>query len=66
MQSLPLHHSQKEVLKNKEEWRFEYYLLPTHDFMMEILSFGSSVKVLEPLSFQKNVLKKLQTAIARY
>ena len=64
--SLPLHHSQKEVLKNEKEWRFEYYIMPTHDFIMEVLSYGADVKVLEPKSFRNKVLKHLQEAISRY
>lgn len=64
--SLPLHHSQKEILKNDQEWRFEYFLLPTHDFIMEVLSYGADVKVLEPQSFRDSVLKQLQKAIKRY
>ncbi len=66
IQSLPLHHSQKEILKTDEEWRFEYYLLPTHDFIMEVLSYGADVKVLEPKSFRNKVLKQLQAALDRY
>lgn len=64
--SLPLHHSQKEVLKNEEEWRFEYFLQPTHDFMMEVLSYGPDVKVLEPKSFKNAIFRKLQEALQRY
>lgn len=64
--SLPLHHSQKQVLKNEEEWRYEYFLRPTHDFIMEVLSYGAEVKVLETRSFKNAVLKQLQEAVARY
>ena len=64
--SLPLHHSQKEVLRNDEEWRYEYFLRPTHDFIMEVLSYGANVKVLEPKSFRDSVLKHLQEALGRY
>ena len=64
--SLSLHHSQKEILKNDQEWRFEFFLLPTHDFTMEVLSYGADVKVLEPKSFRDSVLKQLQKAIKRY
>lgn len=64
--SLPLHHSQKEVLKNEKEWRYEYFLRPTHDFVMEVLSYGAEVKVLEPKSFKNAILKQLKEAIKRY
>lgn len=66
IQSLPLHQSQKEVLKNEKEWRYEYFLRPTHDFIMEVLRYGADVKVLEPNSFKMTVLQHLQEAIQRY
>src|SRR5690606_38106210 len=59
VESLPLHHSQKEVLKNKKEHRFEYELVPTYDFRMEILSYGSTVKVSEPESLKKDIVAQL-------
>ena len=64
--SLPLHRSQKEVLKNEEEWRYEYFLRPTHDFIMEVLKYGPDVKVLEPKSFRSTVLKQLKEALKQY
>ncbi len=64
--SLPLHPSQKEILKNKNERRFEYHLAPTHDFQMEILSHGDQVKVLEPESLRKSIVEQMQRALAGY
>lgn len=66
VKSLPLHHSQKEILKNKTERRFEYELVPTYDFKMEILSYGDTVKVLEPESLRKDIVAQLKTALAGY
>ena len=66
IRSFPLHHSQKEVLITEEEWRFEYYIFPTHDFVMEVLSHGAEVKVLEPKSFRKRIVQQLKAAIERY
>lgn len=64
--SLPLHHSQQEVLRNKKEHRFEYFLVPTYDFRMELLSYGNTVKVLEPASLKKDVIKQLELALEGY
>lgn len=64
--SLPLHHSQKEILNNKDECRFEYDLIPTHDFKMEILSHGNTVKVIEPKSLQRDIVKQLEKALKVY
>src|SRR5690606_10473903 len=66
VQSLPLHHSQKEILKNSSEHRFEYLLAPTYDFKMEILSHGDRVKVLEPESLIKDIVGMLEKALEAY
>ena len=52
VESLPLHHSQALISKSNEEIQFEYYIRPTYDFRMEILSYGSKVKVVEPKAFR--------------
>lgn len=64
--SLPLHHSQQEILNNETERRFEYHLAPTYDFKMEILSHGDQVKVLEPESLKKHIIEQLQKSLAGY
>ncbi len=66
VKSLPLHHSQREILKNKNERRYEYELVPTYDFKMEILSYADTVKVLEPESLRKDIVNQLQKALAVY
>ena len=66
VKSLPLHQSQKEILNNKTERRFEYELVPTYDFKMEILSYGDTVKVLEPESLRKDIIAQLKKALAVY
>ncbi len=64
--SLPLHHSQKEIFKTDKERQFEYHLVPTYDFKMEILSYGNTVKVLEPESLKKDIIRQLELAISAY
>ncbi|HET8887173.1 MAG TPA: WYL domain-containing protein [Salinimicrobium sp.] len=64
--SLPLHHSQQLIFENEKECHFEFYLYPTYDFIMEILSYGEAVKVMEPKSLQKEVKRKLEKALERY
>jgi len=48
IKSLPLHHSQKIISENKTECVIELHMSPTYDFVMELLSMGAEVKVLEP------------------
>lgn len=56
IKTLPLHHSQEILVDDDEEFRIKLTLVPTYDFEREILSHGSSVKIISPLSF-KNYLK---------
>ena len=64
--SLPLHHSQVEIVNNDTERRFEYKLVPTYDLKMELLSYGDTVKVLEPESLQKELVEILSKTLQRY
>jgi predicted DNA-binding transcriptional regulator YafY len=54
---LPLHHSQKELINNEDEYRIELLLHPTYDFVMELMSIGAHVKVIEPQSLKKEMIK---------
>ena len=60
LRSLPLHHSQKEIVKNLNFSVFTYHLCPEYDFVIELLSKGDEVEVLEPASLRDAV-----AAIAR-
>lgn len=66
VQSLPLHHSQEMLLKNDSEMRFRYFIRPTYDFRMEILSYGDQVKVLKPQALKEEIKSQLQQALKGY
>ena len=66
VQSLPLHHSQEMLLKNDSEMRFRYFIRPTYDFRMEILSYGDQVKVLKPQALKAEIKSQLQQALKGY
>lgn len=66
IKSLPLHHSQKIVSETATELVLELFVCPTHDFVMELLSMGANVKVLEPKSLQKKVKARLLEAAGLY
>lgn len=66
IESLPLHSSQKELINNEKEYRIELYVHPTYDFVMELLSLGSQVKVLEPESLRKTIVQNLKNTLAKY
>lgn len=60
MQTLPLHHSQKEVENNKEFSILKFFIAPTKDFMQEILSHGDEIEVLSPESFRDEIKDKIK------
>ena len=64
--SLPLHHSQELISNDKNEFQFSYYIKPTYDFKMEILSYGDQVKVLEPENLKETISKNLKAALNQY
>jgi predicted DNA-binding transcriptional regulator YafY len=48
IKSLPLHESQQIIEENENETVFRLKVFITHDFVMEILSYGETVKIIEP------------------
>lgn len=65
IKTLPLHHSQKIDKETDKECIFSFELHATYDFIQEILSFGSTVKVLEPQSLI-NEIKETYAKSARF
>lgn len=66
IKALPLHHSQTEISRTSDASIFEYYLVPTYDFLQELLSYGSRLKVLEPKSLQDIILSERKKNIKQY
>lgn len=66
VKSLPLHHSQKIISENETECIIELYMSPTYDFVMELLSMGSEIKVLEPKNLQEEIKSKLLKTLNLY
>lgn len=63
LRSLPLHLSQKEISSDEESAIFEFFVVPTQDFIMELRTHGPELEVLEPISLRrqfKEDAKKLQ------
>jgi len=60
LQSLPLHHSQKETETTDEYSIFSYFITPTFDFRQEILSHGAGIEVLSPEWFRKEMKETVQ------
>jgi predicted DNA-binding transcriptional regulator YafY len=52
LRTLPLHHTQVEVVRNDEYSIFEYHLCPSFDFQQKILSMGAAIEVLAPMALR--------------
>lgn len=59
VKSFPLHESQHILEETKERVLLEIYIHPTNDIIMELLKFGSEVKVIEPVSLQKEIKNRI-------
>jgi predicted DNA-binding transcriptional regulator YafY len=55
IKSYPLHESQKILIDNETELRVSLYLYETHDLIMELLSFGATMKVIKPKSLVETI-----------
>lgn len=66
IKSLPLHESQKILIDDKNELRIKLKLFVTHDLIMELLSFGDNMKVLQPDSLISHIRTAQKTAYQQY
>lgn len=66
IKSLPLHESQQVLVDNNVEFRLKLMLYITHDFIMELLSYGANLKVIEPVSLIDELKISCQNTIKRY
>ncbi|MDR0602870.1 MAG: WYL domain-containing protein [Bacteroidales bacterium] len=66
IKSLPLHSSQKILIDNEKELRISLLLYLTHDFFMEVLSMGDTVKVIKPQKLVDELKKIYKRALKNY
>lgn len=66
LETLPLHHSQKLISKENSNFILSLEIIPTYDFIMEILAMGKEVKVLEPKTLVFEVKKKILENLEQY
>ena len=64
--SLPLHNSQKEIEKIDDYSVFRYNVVPSTDFIQEILSHGDTVVVLEPEDLASEIKDIAQNMVDSY
>jgi predicted DNA-binding transcriptional regulator YafY len=66
IKSLPFHHTQQILIDNDEELRISLTVYLTHDFQMELLSLGDTVKVIQPQELIDNLKATYQNALKKY
>ena len=66
IKSLPLHESQEVLIDNEHEIRIRLKIYLTHDFLMEILSHGENVKVIEPAGLIEQLKSNYTNALNQY
>jgi len=66
IKSLPLHSSQKVVFEDENCSKFEYFMHPTNDFLMEILKYGDNVIIEEPASFRERAKEVIDNMVKLY
>ena len=66
IKTLPLHHTQQILTDNEDELKIKLKLYLTHDLLMELLSFGNNMKVIEPASLAKQIKQAHEQAFQQY
>jgi proteasome accessory factor B len=66
IKTLPLHHTQQVLVDNDEEMKILLKLCLTHDLVMELLSFGDNVKVIEPNTLADQIKQAHERAFRQY
>lgn len=66
IKTLPLHDTQEILIDSDEELQIKLKLCVTHDLIMELLSFGDNMKVLQPKSLIKEIKTAHQNAFKQY
>lgn len=66
LRSLPLHNSQREVEKHGDYSVFEVRVMPTYDFIQQILSMGSEIEVLSPDYVREEVKGRIRGMVSAY
>jgi predicted DNA-binding transcriptional regulator YafY len=66
IKSYPLHESQKIILDNENELLVQLSLFITHDFIMDLLSYGETLKVIKPASLISRLKTSYQNALNLY
>ena len=62
----PLHETQQVITDNDEEFRIRLKLHITHDLIMNMMSYGETLKVISPKSLTDTIIKNYKSALDIY
>jgi len=66
VKTLPFHPSQEILIDDDQEFRIKLTLVPTYDFEREILSKGSSFKIISPESFKNHMKAEIEDMLKNF
>ena len=66
IKALPLHHTQQILIDNKQELKINLKLCITYDLVMELLSYGDAMKVIEPKALANEIKTAHKNAYNQY
>lgn len=66
IRTLPLHASQEIIEENGENMLIKLHLIPTYDFIHELMSMGANIKVLKPKSLAEELKRNFKNALNLY
>lgn len=66
LRSLPIHHSQREVLTCDAYSEFEFYIAPTFDFIQQLRTYGAQLVVLTPAWLHDNMRHEAELLLEQY
>jgi len=66
IKTLPLHHSQEIIIDNEDELRIKLHLNITEDFIMELMSYGESMEVIQPKRLKNRITESALNMLNYY
>ena len=66
VKNFPLHHSQKAKEQVDDRIAIELSIFITHDFIMELLKYGDTLKVISPMHLRKKITAIFSKALKQY
>ncbi len=64
--TLPLHISQEEIETHDKYSIFSYAVIPNYELSQKLLSYGSSIQILEPLELLSSITEELKKSLNNY